>query len=296
MIKFYRFAILLIAILVLFSCSEDSELEGQADVTVQTDSLASKEVSSYKDWFEWTGLFDEKEVLTNIDTIDIIKEEQEYSQSDSEKIEPKDEYATRYAYSEAESEYYSQLRKKYSEFNLVEKWFHSKPNQLLDVGENAKVFKVLNISTNKNGTVTHYDLLKKEDMCQYVIIAENAIYILKLDFFDGNVIPSEIKRISQGLAKESMHTLSFGEDDKLDQETFIGNVNPDIYKNNERLYFDYNAQIRTIKVINVYDLGFDYDLNYDNYTSYRYLKWYNNISAGLFYFVSEAFSNLFKRI
>lgn len=151
--------------------------------------------------------------------------------------------------------YFVNLKKIYPEYVSVQKWFESKPKELLNL--KGDYFKMLNGVITDEGTITHEDLTKKGEFgtYKYLYITEKAYFIYDLAYTNNKVEYKSVRRINKGFGKEPMHDLIFDKQQNLEKELFQGEVKQDLFTKDGHLFFEYIKDVNGNSVTNTIDLG-----------------------------------------
>lgn len=153
------------------------------------------------------------------------------------------------------NDYYKFYKNKYPEYAAIYNWFNSNPNQLKDLDGNF--YKIISsvVIDGKDVVRKNHEDSQGNNVYKYFYETDDYFFILELKV-DGQFVNClGVRRIEDGLGDEPMYDLIFDENDNLQKEIYQAEVNPDLYENDETVFFEFTKKYEKKKIINTINLG-----------------------------------------
>ncbi|MEC5166908.1 hypothetical protein RCH18_002657 [Flavobacterium sp. PL11] len=155
------------------------------------------------------------------------------------------------------NKYYADLNAKYPDYKLAEKWFSSKPHQLMN--KKGDFYKMIKSEVDNNNTIEHKDLSHKSifDTFKYLYITEEEYLIYDLKIENTKCDYVGVRRIKKGFRKEPVHDLTFDKNGDLGKEIYLGEVKQCLFTKNGHLFFEFEKDSKGQNIRNTIDLGIE---------------------------------------
>ncbi|NCT59357.1 MAG: hypothetical protein COZ16_06170 [Flavobacteriaceae bacterium CG_4_10_14_3_um_filter_31_253] len=156
--------------------------------------------------------------------------------------------------------------KKFSDFNLIEKWMKKNP-PFLD-NQKGNLYKVLKKTTVKADNSIIYGDINDLNLVEYIFLPHHKknLFIMEFEIFEKKVNLISLTKINKGLNYEDKFDVYLDEKLKVKQEKFLSKVNPYFFRYKDHILFalknNKNGNHRRIY----------FDLGYDIYQEYKKLE------------------------
>jgi hypothetical protein len=152
-------------------------------------------------------------------------------------------------------DYYSYYGNKYPEYSAVRKWFESSPPQTQNLqGNFYKIIKSV-VKDGKNIDRKNHEKFDSTELYKYFYETEDFYFIFNLKQERGKIICVGVRRIGNGIGDESMYDVIYNDNNIVQKEIFQAEVNPDLYEEDDIIYFEFEKKVDDKKVVNTLNLG-----------------------------------------
>ncbi|SCY41015.1 hypothetical protein SAMN05192588_2732 [Nonlabens sp. Hel1_33_55] len=152
-------------------------------------------------------------------------------------------------------DYYSYHENKYPEYSAVRKWFKSNPPQTQNLqGNFYKIVKSV-VKDGKNIDRKNHEKSDPSGSYKYFYETEDFYFIFNLKQQNNKIICVGVRRIGNGIGDESMYDVIYDDNNIVKKEIFQAEVNPDLYEEDDIIYFEFEKKVDDKKVVNTLNLG-----------------------------------------